>query len=62
MQQKDSKNSFGKEESSQKTEKERKITSKKAARLITLLLENIIFTFEAYSSLAASLFMIDREE
>ncbi|GJS13231.1 hydroxyphenylpyruvate reductase-like protein [Tanacetum coccineum] len=35
MQQKDSKNSFGKEESSKKTEKERKITSKKAARLIT---------------------------
>ncbi|GJT73681.1 hypothetical protein Tco_1032967 [Tanacetum coccineum] len=35
MQQKDSKNSFGKKESSKKTEKERKITSKKAARLIT---------------------------
>nr|GEW36886.1 zinc finger, CCHC-type [Tanacetum cinerariifolium] len=32
---KDSKNSFGKEESSKKNEKERKTTSKKAARLIT---------------------------
>ncbi|GKB07738.1 hypothetical protein Tco_0836022 [Tanacetum coccineum] len=32
MQQKDSKNSFGKEESSKKNEKERKTTSKKAAR------------------------------